>query len=197
MDGGVADDLRPCGRSRRQYLIDHHDHAVGLLQVGDGDVGDIAVVVDDRPAVGVPADGDRVAFDGLQRSAATARCDRLGQILRGQTPRHDVVAEIACQRGLVAGLEQAVVRVRGQGSKRLVPRREQGIGTNARERVSQFRGLHRGGQGSEVLRTVDVLHNVLRWRHAGFAVRHGLRRGGGLRRAGLAGHHHRRHGQCQ
>lgn len=165
---------------RQQHLVDHMDHAIRLVHIGDGDGGGTAFLVGQRDLAALGLGDQGAAADGLDAGHAAAVLDHLAD--RGGIPLagDDVVGQHGSQRALVLGLEQVVYGAGGQGRKGSIGGGKHGEGAGALEGVDQAGCLDGCDQGGVVLGVDGVVDDVLGGQH------------------GRAAHHHvfggRRHG---
>src|SRR5690349_9463110 len=75
---------------RQQNLVDDVDDAVRLLDIGDRDVGDVAVLVLDGDLVALVFRRPGAAADGLDRMRALVVVDHLHDIARQSLGRDDM-----------------------------------------------------------------------------------------------------------
>src|SRR5690242_2302508 len=126
-------------RSRQQDRIDHVDHAVRLMHVGDRHHRLVALGIDDPGlAVGL-LDGELLALDRLELLA-------VGQIGGVELASDHMVGEDLGQGRLVLGLDQVVDSAGRQLAERGIGRREHREWTFPFKSGYQARSLHCGDQ---------------------------------------------------
>jgi hypothetical protein len=87
--------------ARHQNGVDDLDHAVGLDDIGGGDVGRATLFVGDLDLAHVHGEGERAAFNGLGGVSSVALLDPLLQVLGRDRAGDDVVREDLGESGLI------------------------------------------------------------------------------------------------
>ncbi len=150
---------------RQEHLVDDVDDAIRLVDVGDGNLGSTAGLVDNVERTALHLGGQRIAAHRLHLILSTHRLGLGHHLLGGNLAGDDMGSQDLDQLGLVFGLDQ---RGDGAGRKLLERRigwREHREGTSALQRIDEAGRLDGGDQRLVDRRVYGVLNDVLRGRH--------------------------------
>src|SRR5690606_30117284 len=152
-----------------QHGVDDVDHAIGLDHVGNGDIGNGAVLVGDGDLAVGGLEGQLAATHRVNDMLATIGLDHADDVGRQRLGGNDVAGEDRREHLLVFRHEQRVDRAGGQGVKRGIDRGQYGEGAFAGQRFDQASSLDGGDKRRVVGRVDGILDNVLVGIHGGAA----------------------------
>lgn len=136
--------------------------AVGLEDVGDGDIRNAALFVLDGDAVfAVGHDEQLSASDGLEFGGTVASLNGLFEILGGEAAGYYVIRQHFRERVFIFGLEERVHGAGGKFCEGVIRWSEYREWASGLERVDEAGGFHRGDERGVVLGIDGVVDDVL------------------------------------